>query len=338
MQPALSTVEERYSLTHWTVDRAITFLEQRDPDRPFLLNLGFSKPHPPFDPCLAYWLQYQHATMPAPWRGDWSADPAQIAPGWLGPTWQLNGADRFSPELIRDIRRAYYALITQIDYNLGLLFARLRERGELDNTLILFTSDHGEMLGDHHLGAKTLFLEGAAHVPMLVRPPSGPGFERYADLRGTRCEALVCLADVLATCTAAAGTGPGAAHDGLDLIALARGETTPREHIFGWCADFTAVIESRYKYLFTETGGSELLFDLQTDPGECHDLIGDPVHAETHRRLRATLAARLHAAGHPAAATGDLRATRSAPTRQQLRTQAWPGFHHPDHTDDDLLH
>lgn len=133
---------------NWLVESGIRFLETRDHSRPFCLYLGFSKPHPPFDPPANYWALYQNTTVPDPVYGDWSADRENLPPGLMTPTWSSNGIDSWSIERIRDARRAYYALITQIDYQLGLLLGRLRELGELDNTTILFTSDHGEMLGD----------------------------------------------------------------------------------------------------------------------------------------------------------------------------------------------
>jgi len=339
MEPGFSTVHESHSLTHWTVNRAIRFLENRDASRPFALNIGFSKPHPPFDPCLPYWLMYQNAEMPDPVLGDWSRDPESIAPGLMAPTWHLNGADRFSPALVREVRRAYYALITQIDYNLGLLFSRLRELGLLDNTLIVFSADHGEMLGDHHMGAKTTFLEGSAHIPLIVRPPQGPGFEHYEGLRGNWSGSLACLADIAPTCLAAAGTPPPpeARMDGIDLVEIARGHKH-RERLFGCCADFTAVIEDRWKYLFCEKGGSELLFDLVADPGETQNRMGDPASAEEHVRLRGLLAEKLADAGHPAAPQGKLRATGPAISRAEYRTRAWPGYHHAWHTPEDVLH
>jgi arylsulfatase A-like enzyme len=339
MEPGFATVHESHTLTHWITNRAIQFLETRDSSRPFALNVGFSKPHPPFDPCLPYWLMYQNTPMPDPVLGDWSADPDRIAPGLMGPTWQLNGADRFPAHLIREVRRAYCALITQIDYNLGLLFSRLRELGLLENTLILFTADHGEMLGDHHMGAKTTFLEGAAHIPLIVRPPQGPGFERYQGLRANWSGALACLADVAPTCLAAAGlpVPPEARMDGLDLIEIARGRQH-RDRLIGCCAAFSAVIEDRWKYIFCEQGGAELLFDLVADPLECQNRAEDPSAAGELERLRGLLSSALERAGHPAAGRGRPRSTQPAPGRAEVRAHSWPGFHHAWHTDHDVLH
>jgi len=340
--PGISTVDESHSLTHWIVNESIDFLETRDTTRPFLLHVGFSKPHPPFDPCLNYWLQYQNATVPEPVYGDWSRKTSDIDPGLMWPTWSITGVDAFAPELIRDMRRAYYALITQVDYNLGLLFARVRELGLLSNTLILFTSDHGEMLGDHHMGSKTTFLEPSAHVPLLLRPPESPAFERYKGIRGTRCAQLTCLADIMSTCLAASECpAPDVPLDGIDLVAAARGEAS-RTRIFGRCGNdvgsyFYAVIEDRWKLIFQESG-AELLFDLENDPMEQKELIRAGGYEVEHKRLASLLAQKIESCGWSGVKNGQLTACKKSLSREEIRRNPWPGFHHSQHTADDVLH
>ncbi len=326
MEPTISTVAESHSLTRWTVERSVDFLETRDAERPFFLWTSFSKPHPPFDPCLSYWQMYAQATMPEPVYGDWSRQAADIPPGFREPTWILNNIDRWSPDFIRDCRRAYYALITQIDYNLGILFARLRELELLENTVILFTSDHGEMLGDHHLGAKSVFFEGSAHIPLLLRLP---GNLPLAARRGIVCEELVCLADILPTCLGFAGVTLPAGHavDGLDLSRVQRGEQR-RERLFGEANQFHCVIEGNYKYHFTSHGGGELLFDLERDPLEQHDLIRSGTQARVCAELREKLTRHLMAYQHPVVKNGTLTATAPAPDPRTTRGD-WPGFHSP---------
>jgi arylsulfatase len=317
MEPVLSTVREEYSLTHWTVERSIEFLETRDTSRPFFLYTSFSKPHPPFDPCAQYWSLYQNATMPNPVYGDWSQRPEDIPPGFMESTWRLNGVDRFSLDLLRDVRRAYYALITQIDYNLGLLFARLRELGVLENTIILFTSDHGEMLGDHYMGAKSVFLEGSAHIPLIVRPLKG----RMEAQRGSTCNTLANLADIMPTCLSAAGVSVPSDLEGLDLLAAADGNAN-RERLFGNYNGHYMVREGNLKYIYTETGGAELLFDIGTDPMELHNLLSAGSHADAHQRLRGTLAAHLNRPD------GDLPLREGPlPDRRTTRRNSWPGLH-----------
>ena len=336
MEPVISTVEESWSLTRWIVDRAINFLETRDTSRPFFLNIGFSKPHPPWDPCLNYWQLYANMNVPEPVFGDWSKNVADIPAGFMGSTWQLNGVDQFSAQLIQQARRAYYACITQIDYNLGYFFARLRELGLNDNTLVIFTSDHGEMLGDHHLGAKTVFLEGSAHVPMLVR---GPSHLVSPDMAGTQSDALVCLADLLPTFLNAAGV-PASAQppgDGLDLIDVLHQRLAPRSAFVGAYGHQFCLIRDRHKYVYTSAGGGELLFNLADDPLEQRNLAGLRDCADLKARLRSELADTLARSGHPVGAGGELQVIKPAPKPQDMRRLRWPGLHSRD-TRDDLLH
>lgn len=339
MEPGISSVDEANSLTRWIVERGINFLETRDTTRPFCLYVGISKPHPPLDPCLAYWLLYMNRKVPAPVYGDWSKDASSIPGGWFGPTWSLNGADRFSPELIADIRRAYYALITQIDYNLGLLFARMREMGQLDDTLILFTSDHGEMLGDHHMGAKTTYLEGSAHIPMIIRPPRNSAGERFGEWGGTQCDSLCCLADVMPTVLGTAGVKipAAAAVDGVDMAALAT-KKERRTTLVGQVSEFYMLIEGSYKYLYCSHGGDELLFDLAKDPCETTNLAKVKKFSRLKKQLRTELIKQLAAQGHKGVQDGNLVVSKPAPERKSARMYSWPGHHHPNHTTHDVMH
>ena len=170
--PVFSGIAPQDSVTNWIADESIDFLETRDETRPFFLWTSFSKPHPSLDAPREFWELYDGLEMPDPVTGDWSQSLADVPRGFLGSTRHLNNIDRYSAAQIRAVRRAYYACITHVDYTLGLLFARMREMGLLENTWIVFASDHGEMLGDHHLGAKSVYFEGSSHVPLLVRPPS----------------------------------------------------------------------------------------------------------------------------------------------------------------------
>lgn len=330
MEPAISTVSESYSLTHWTMERSVEFLETRDETRPFFLWTSFSKPHPPFDPCLHYWLQYKDAEVPPPVYGDWSAEVESVPPGFRAATSVLSSCDRFDAALIADVRRAYYALITQIDYNLGRLFARMRELGVLDNTLILFTSDHGDLLGDHHVGAKGVFLEGSAHVPMLMRVPE---VEASGDVQGKVCDALVSPADIYTTCLSAAGVTPPDAYvvDGMDLREVATGERR-RETFVGVSKQHYAVIRGQYKYTYCAAGGSELLFDLDADPYEQHDLAGDDAFAPVKAELREALVAEL-AEVRPEYLDDGALPVDDPPDLEALRGN-WPGFHSRERPED----
>ncbi len=336
MDPVISTVDDNRSLTHWTVNRSIDFLETRDQSRPFFLWTSFSKPHPPFDPTEKYWRLYEGIDMPLPVTGDWSREPDAVPGGLREATFMLNNIHRFSTDQLRAVRRAYYACISEIDYKLGLLFARMRELGLLQDTWIIFTSDHGEMLGDHHIGAKSIFLEGSAHVPMLIKPPGERELEEPA---GTHCERIATLADILPTCLAMAEVDrPDELRtDGLNLLDLAAGPAD--RHVFiGQCGAYHSVIEGTYKFLFCENGGSELLFNLEEDPMEQHELLRTGQMEVVANHLRSILINHLEKQEHAAVVNGKLEATAPEPTAAEVRRRfQWPGFH-SRRVDSDVMH
>jgi len=324
MEPTMATVPESLSLTHWTVDRSIDFLETRDPTRPFFMWTSFSKPHPPWDCDPKYWQLYDGMTMPEPVRGDWASDPDTMPRGMMQPTYSLNAVNRFGPQQVAAARRAYYACISQIDYNLGILFGRLREMRLLDNTWIIFASDHGEMLGDHGMGAKCTALEGSAHVPMLIRPPTGD-WTPHA-MQQTTCDRLVCLADIMPTCLNWAGVDQPEGIDGLDLLDQAAGKAQ-RDTMHVACTKHFGLIEGDDKYVYTALGNGELLFNLADDPMETRDLIRGGQAAEPHRRLRQRMIEFLTGHMPDAVKDGQLVGTDPAPTEADVAGMAWPGLH-----------
>ena len=281
--PGIDTVGEEHSLSHWAVRRSIDFLETRDPSRPFFLWLSFHDPHPPFVPCASWAQQYAQAEVPAPWRGDWSRTADAVPAGFQAVTRELSMTQRLDAERIRQARRAYYALISQVDAHLGLLFGWLGELGLMQDTWIVFTSDHGEMLGDHHLGGKCVPFEGSARVPLIVRPAASP--RQLHPLRGSTSDALVCLADIMPTLLNLAGAPVPDGLDGLDLMA-AQTDTARRERLFGSCGGYLHYLkEGTLKYCRETLDGRELLFDLATDPHEERDLSASHPALSRLRRL-----------------------------------------------------
>ncbi len=335
MFPCLNTVDDTNSLTHWTVDRSMDFLDTRDDTRPFFLWTSFTKPHPPYDPSPAYWSLYDSHDMPLPIYGGWSEKQDQMPGGFCASTYGLNNVQRFDARLLQDMKRAYYACITQIDYNLGLLFSKMRELNLLHNTLIIFTSDHGDMLGDHHLGAKSIGLEGAAHVPLIVRLP---GENDDQPRRGIRSDALVCLADIMPTILDYADVEPpaGQAMDGINMLDAADGKAE-REMLFGESGPYHFVLREGYKYLFSEIGGDELFFNLAEDPCEQHNLVDAAEHQGALQDLRGALTKRLTDASHRAVNESKLVATQSYDVLVGKRANPWPGFHTMD-VPTDVLH
>jgi arylsulfatase len=291
MEPYINTIDERDTLTHWIVDKSADFIENRDPTRPFFLWTSFPKPHPPLDPNLSYWELYRDTPLSPPVVGDWSEDSDKLPQAYYEPTYRLNNIQRMSEHQLMQIKRAYYACISQIDYNLGILFAKMRELNLLENTWIIFTSDHGEMLGDHKMGAKSVFLEGSAHIPMIIKPPAefGLSHEKYS---GISCDKIVTLADVMPTILSICGIECPEDVDGIDMMKYL--ENDEKRHFYGNCADtYFAVIENGWKYLWTPLGGAELMFNLDNDPYEQHNLANKAEYTDIKNKLKSLMAAEI---------------------------------------------
>ena len=318
MEPAFE--EATPTLTRWIAEQSCDFLETRDPTRPFFLWTSFTKPHPPFDPDPASWRAYDGIPVPPPIYGDWSASFADVPEPLRSPTLSLNHVHRMSDAQLANVRRAYLACVTMADRAMGLMFARLREQGLLENTWIAFTSDHGEMLGDHHLGGKSVFLEASCRVPLILRPPAQAWHAN--DRMGTTSDALACLADLLPTFLNRANVAVPDGVDGLDLLDLADGAAS-RDRLLGACTGgFAAVVERDRKLLRNVTDGSELLFNPADDPGDARRLDED---ADDLRRV---LDDELIPAVDPAKWGGGTDPSRS---------HRWPGFHSRD-VESDVLH
>ncbi|MEI6131711.1 MAG: sulfatase-like hydrolase/transferase [Bacillota bacterium] len=328
-EPVISNANEVDTLTHWTVRRTVDFLETRDDTRPFFVWTSFTKPHPPFDPLMNYWQLYANREMPAPVNGDWNEDESKEA--YMEPTYGLNHNSSNSEEKLKEIKKAYYACITQIDYNLGLLFGRLREMDLFKNTWIIFTADHGDMLGDHHMGAKTHHLEGSAHIPCIIRAPFGIPWQQ-SPLFGLKCDKLVQLSDVFATILSIADVEIPEKCDGVNLLEYIKNDD---ERIFyGKSVDnFYCVIEGYTKYCWSTYGGQELLFDLSIDPMEQHDLCN--TKSELLSRMRSLFAEFLRKHEPELLVNGVPAATKEVKKREDAFK--WPGFH-TTRFDCDVLH
>lgn len=322
MEPAINPSPLKDTLTTWTVDRSIDFLETRDPLRPFFMWTSFTKPHPPFDPCREFWELYEIGDMPDPVYGDWSKTLEEVPQGFLMGAYENTNVHLFSPKQVKAMRRAYYALISQIDYALGRLLASLRENGLLENTWIIFTSDHGEMLGDHFASQKNLFFEGSAHVPLMIVPP-----QRYkTPQRGLRVAHLAQMCDIYPTILAMAGVEAPPNMPGRNLLDLSEDRT-----FYGNCLDVHfCVMEGRYKLVYCRYGGHYLLFDLEKDPMEQHNLYADPVCEAVREDLKKKMLAHARATA-PGAMDGEAFRVLPEPAFPGDVSSHWFGFHYRDY-------
>ena len=326
MEPAISTVDTKDSITTWIADETIDFLETRDTTRPFFLWTSFTKPHPPFDPCRDFWELYDGIPLPPPVTGDWSANLNDTPQGFLAGAYENTNMHLLGPEQKQAVRRAYYACITQVDYSLGRIFGALRENNLFENTWIIFTSDHGEMLGDHHMSQKNLFFEGSAHVPLIIMPPLGRNLSHNISV-----QALTDLADIYPTILSMAGITPSPALSGINLL-----DPIPLDRTFygnslnrNFC-----IMEKNYKLVYSATGNHTLLFDIKKDPMEQHNLISNPDLSDIRKRLVQRLLS--HTARYTPEALNDKGQflTYDAPGFPGDMPGRWFGFHYKDYSVD----
>ncbi len=271
--------------TNWTTQTACRLIKRRDPTRPAFWYLSYTHPHPPLTPLAHYMDHYRAFDVPQAAWGDWAQDEAALP-------YALRMARNFwrvlPPAALAEMRRAFYALCTHIDHQFRLVLGTLREEGLLDDTAILFTADHGEMLGDHGLYAKRVHYEGSARIPMILMGAVG-------DARvpaGTVDDRLVGLADVMPTLLDLAGIPVPATVEGIPMHGAARHDV-----IYGDCLDNNAatrmVHDGRHKMIWYPAGNIVHLFDLETDPTELRNLADDPAHAGVRAKLTARLCERL---------------------------------------------
>ncbi len=281
-----SPLPEALHNNSWVVTKGLEFLRRRDKTRPFFLNLSFHRPHPPIDPPQVMWDMYQGMELPPVPVGQWAKHhdkPVADLNAWEG---------RLAPWLLDQARRGYYAQIAHIDSQIGRLL-RYLERNSQGPTVFLFTSDHGEMLGDHHLFRKSYAYEGSAKVPLIISHP-----DRGA---GTTSDTPVVLEDLYTTILDAAGASLPSRVDGESLMPEVLGAgRLDREYVHGehsacYSPDeaMQFVTDGREKYIWYTKTGAEQFFDLQNDPQELHDLAGEPQEESRLERWRGRLVERL---------------------------------------------
>lgn len=259
--------------TVWTGKTAVEFISNYDLNRPLFLKISFARPHSPYDPPQKYLDMYKDTDIPEPFLGNWAANFADH------PQSPNAAFGDFGIDHAINSRRHYYALITQIDDQIGKIVEILKQKGMYENSLILFTSDHGDMLGDHHHWRKTYAYEGSAKVPFLLKWPENSQGELG---RGATLEHPVELRDVLPTFLDVAGGRIPKEMDGLSLLALVENPDAEwrswidLEHASTYRDEnyWSALTDGKMKYIWFFRTGEEQLFNLQEDPGETINLVG----------------------------------------------------------------
>ncbi|MGH2557997.1 MAG: sulfatase family protein [Thermomicrobiales bacterium] len=234
---------------NWIAENGLGLMRQFPTDQPWHLVVNFTGPHNPMDVTEAMQRRWEGVAFPPPHNNtQWDAETHQ------------------------QIRRNYAAMIENIDRHAGRFIAAIRDRGELDRTLIIYSSDHGEMLGDHDRWGKSIWRQPSVGIPLIV---SGPGVAR-----GATSDALVSFHDLAATLLDYAGLDVPAAMDSRSLRAVLEGRHAHhRDAVVSGLGDWRMVYDGRFK-LVRGAGIKPMLFDLLKDPHEDDDVAaGLPAEA-----------------------------------------------------------
>lgn len=265
--------------------RAIEYLRSRKAggeDGPFLLCASYHHPHEPFWPPEAWWERYEGAEVELPEFPPGLDESHSMMDLNLNAYHGTGRYDLRDEEGLYRLRRAYYALVSYMDDKVGGLLDALDETGLAENTVVVFASDHGDMLCERGMVQKRCFYEWSCRVPLIVRYPDGWR-------AGTSSPRPVSLIDLLPTFCDLAGVEDRLPHDGASLLSASAADETDRV-VFAQAHEAVGMPcimarQGRYKYHYIH-GFEPRLFDLDNDPGEWHNLSGEAACREVEARLR----------------------------------------------------
>ncbi len=266
--------------TTWATYQMMRMMKRKDPTRPAFFYMSYQFPHPPLVPLSTFLDFYDDGEIDMPEDADdWQTEETIIK-------LLKEQAMPYTRKEIRRARKAFYALCTQIDYEIRNLIGTLRESSLLRDTIIVFLSDHGDTLFDHGICGKRTFYRGSANIPLII---SGEPVKAW---RGTVTDKIACLEDVMPTLLRLCGIGIPETVEGIDLL------SESREMLYGEIGEgrkaTRMATDGRYKLIYYPCGNVLQLFDTACDPGEHHNLAGKEETAEQERKLTAFLIDHLH--------------------------------------------
>jgi arylsulfatase A-like enzyme len=310
----------------WVGQRTVEWLDAYVREQPFFLQVGFPGPHSPWDAPASAVARYRDAPIPLGSTRPPERPPDGPLRDFLDMWYPMRSIpDDVPDESIVACRRAYYAAITLIDEQIGAIRAALERIGRLDTTWLVYTTDHGEMMGDHRMYEKVVFYEPSVRVPLIVRPPAG--------MSGAVVDGIVEQIDVSATLRAIAGAGDVPGSEGRSLLAdltprppslAGKGETSSTRDASANVGDdkdaqesilaseriqgtafpareggrgvrpvahsenhgFAAFIAERYKLVVWEERREPVqLFDLVADPAEDRNVVDEPEYSAVRAEM-----------------------------------------------------
>ena len=280
------TYEERFHPTNWVVDESIRFLQTRDRTKPFMMMASFVRPHPPFDAPKPYLDLYLNKELSKEKVGDWVDQARNDENGYTMDS--IDGCN--DEELKHQAKAGYYAAITHLDHQIGRFITALENDESYDNSIILFLSDHGELLFDNNTFRKTLPYEGSARVPCIFHVG-----KKVAKTKKAKIKELIELKDIMPTLLDLADIEIPSTVDGVSLKENILGTgCVDQEYIHGEHAgnDQLAnqyIVTKTDKYIWFPQRNEEQFFDLEKDPYELHNAINDKEYYERVKYLREIL-------------------------------------------------
>jgi len=290
----VSPLPEEYHIDSFIGQEAVNWVDSLDTKKPFFGWISFNSPHDPYDPPESYADLYEDAPIPPAIgsKDELAEKPAyqkEIIPFYRKNLLYLTDYSRMNEKTIRRMRSYYYATITLIDRWVGKILDRLEARGLIDSTLVVFSSDHGDTLGDHGLPFKSTFYDGALKVPLIM---AGPGIPR-----GRRCVSFTDWIDLHRTFLSLAGIEPEDHVQGEDLQPLLEDpDLILRKEAYSELTGCAMILTQHHKLVVCDNGEGEL-YDLSESPMEVTNHFHDPKLSDIRRDLSERLLRRLIAYG-----------------------------------------
>ena len=268
--------------TFWLTDRALEYLDDRNKDKPFFLFLSFNEPHSPYRATEPYASMYdpEKLDVPALPEGVKAERQEAIAKGIKGKARHLIDDE----QMMRDLTAQYFGHITNVDDNLGRVLNYLDGSGLADNTILVFSADHGNMLGDHGKWFKGVMYEGSSRVPLIIRAGKNT---RYAKLmnQGKVVEQVVESIDVMPTLLEMLDIDLPSGMQGQSLLPLTAGKAKGwKNTAFSQRTDYM-FRQDNFKLILSAKGEAEL-YDLNADPAEHHNLANTPEYQQRVTDMR----------------------------------------------------
>ena len=278
--PSPSPLPTDEHIDSYCASQAATWIRDHKGKQPFYLQVCFTGPHTPFDAPSDFRALYKPEEVPLPILAA-PDDPISPQVAQMLRSGRLDGMTEIHARMMVS---HYYAKVTLVDHGVGMVLDALADKGVLDDTWVIYTSDHGEMLGDHRLKQKKVFYEGAARIPLIVRPPGGTPTRRT--------ERLTDHLDIAASLLEAADAGPfeGMGRSFARMVtagAMSRGEDPGRRYAFSEVESYYSMArDDRYKVTVDSATRKPLeLYDMQDDPRELRNLVEDSGHHAVRERF-----------------------------------------------------